>query len=281
MTTIVFSHGNSFPAGTYRVLLDSLRERGFSVRAIDKYGHDPSYPVSKGWPHLVRQLSDFVNAQADTQGPPVLVGHSLGGILSLMCASRHPELAQAVVLLDAPIVTGWRASAIDVARRTTLARGFFPSTVSRKRREHWSTPEEALEHFRKKRVFAAWHPQVLVDYVEHGLTRSDDGWRLSFERDVESEIYDTLPLELGRQLRRHPLRCPLAFVGGLQSVEMRRTGGFGPMSRLARGRVCLLDGTHLLPMEKPYATAAAIESAIVALSAAGRTPEEQSMRARR
>ena len=31
MTTIVFSHGNSFPASTYRVMLDSLRARGFTI----------------------------------------------------------------------------------------------------------------------------------------------------------------------------------------------------------------------------------------------------------
>ena len=54
MTTIVFSHGNSFPASTYRVMLDSLRARGFTVHAIEKYGHDPAYPVSDNWPNLVR-----------------------------------------------------------------------------------------------------------------------------------------------------------------------------------------------------------------------------------
>ena len=46
MSLIVFSHGNSFPASTYRVMLDSLRARGFTVHAIEKYGHDPRYPVT-------------------------------------------------------------------------------------------------------------------------------------------------------------------------------------------------------------------------------------------
>jgi len=35
MACIVFSHANSFPAGTYRVLFDELRERGFRVSAIE------------------------------------------------------------------------------------------------------------------------------------------------------------------------------------------------------------------------------------------------------
>ena len=35
---IVFSHGNSFPGGTYRLMLDNLRQRGFEVQAIDRFG---------------------------------------------------------------------------------------------------------------------------------------------------------------------------------------------------------------------------------------------------
>ena len=106
MPPVVFSHGNSFPASTYRVVLDSLRSRGFEVDAIEKFGHDPKYPVTDNWPHLVQQLADFAQRHADRAGGPVfLVGHSLGGILSLMCAALHPALACGVVLLDSPVLT--------------------------------------------------------------------------------------------------------------------------------------------------------------------------------
>ena len=50
---IVFSHGNSFPAGTYSVVFQALRERGYRVTAVERYGHDPRYPVTRHWPHLV------------------------------------------------------------------------------------------------------------------------------------------------------------------------------------------------------------------------------------
>ena len=63
MPPVVFSHGNSFPASTYRVMLDSLRNRGFEVDAIEKFGHDPKYPVTDNWPHLVQQLADFARAR--------------------------------------------------------------------------------------------------------------------------------------------------------------------------------------------------------------------------
>ena len=93
MALIIFSHGNSFPAGTYGVLFRSLRARGFVVRAVEKFGHDPRYPVTSNWPHLVEQLADFATSEAARHGGPVyLVGHSLGGFLSLMCAAKHPAL---------------------------------------------------------------------------------------------------------------------------------------------------------------------------------------------
>ena len=59
---IFFSHGNSFPGGTYRLMLDNLRQRGFEVQAIDRYGHDPKYPVTNNWPHLLEQLADQARA---------------------------------------------------------------------------------------------------------------------------------------------------------------------------------------------------------------------------
>ena len=59
---IIFSHGNSFPASTYRVIFESLRQRGFAVDAIEKFGHDPRYPVTNNWPHLVEQLADFARS---------------------------------------------------------------------------------------------------------------------------------------------------------------------------------------------------------------------------
>ena len=36
-------------------------------------------------------------------------GMSLGGMLSVMVASRRPDLARGVLLLDSPVIGGWRA----------------------------------------------------------------------------------------------------------------------------------------------------------------------------
>jgi len=112
---IIFSHANSFPASTYGVLFRGLEARGFQVKAIEKFGHDPAYPVTSNWPHLVQQLADFTSEQVEKAGQTAfLVGHSLGGFLSLMCAARNPALGgqpvRGVLLLDSPILGGWRAT---------------------------------------------------------------------------------------------------------------------------------------------------------------------------
>ena len=273
MTKIVFSHGNSFPAGTYNVLLGQLRQRGFDVAAIDRFGHDAQYPVTSNWPHLVQQLADFAAQQVAESGERVfLVGHSLGGILSVMAAAQHPQLARGVLMLDSPLISGWRATTVGVAKHTQMVGAVSPGRVSRQRRMSWASTDEALDHFGKKKVFAQWDPQVLRDYVTHGLHDEDGRRVLGFDRAVETAIYNTLPHNLDRLLRRHPLRCPAAFIGGLASVEMRQVG-MALTRRVTGGRIMMLDGSHLFPMEQPLATAAAMEAALLnlaALPAAGR-----------
>ena len=263
---LVFSHANSFPASTYKVLFKSLKLRGFIVKAIDKYGHDSRYPVSNNWPHLVQHLADFAAREVEKAGEPAyLVGHSLGGFLSLMAAARHPVFGgypvAGVLLLDAPILGGWRAGALGMIKRTQLVGAVSPGTVSRNRRNSWPSKDAALEHFKNKKAFARWEPQVLQDYITHGTRMADGKCVLGFEREIETAIYNTLPDNLDRLIKRHPLKCPVAFIGGRQSAEMKQVG-MAMTEKLAKGRISMLDGSHLFPMEKPLATAAAIEAAL-------------------
>jgi pimeloyl-ACP methyl ester carboxylesterase len=258
---IIFSHGNSFPASTYKVMLDNLRDRGFQVGAVEMFGHDPQYPITNNWPHLVQQLADFANAQQGDGEPAFLVGHSLGGILSLMCAARHPELARGVLLIDSPVIGGWRATTLGLAKRTPLIGSLSPGRISQKRRNHWPNAQAALESFQQKKSFARWDPRVLQDYIAFG-THDADGQRvLSFNRDIETAIYNSLPHKLDSLLKRKPLKCPVAFIGGTHSAEMRQAG-IDLTHKVVKGRVMMIDGSHLFPMEKPLATAAAIEASL-------------------
>ena len=262
MSLVVFSHANSFPAATYAVLFKSLRSRGFTVKAVDKFGHAPEYPVTDNWRYLVQQLHDFAAREVDKAGEPALfVGHSLGGFLSLMCAARHPQLCKGVLLIDSPLLGGWIATALGAMKRTQLVGSVSPGRVSRKRKNRWPSVDDAFEHFRHKKAFAKWDEQVLRDYVTH-CTRDEEGERvLSFDRDIETAIYNTLPDNLDRLLRSHPLKCNVAFLGGRDSDEMKQVG-MAMTEQVVQGRTMMMDGSHLFPMEKPIATAAAIEAAL-------------------
>ena len=268
---IIFSHGNSFPASTYGAIFRSLEARGYAVKAIEKFGHDPAYPVTSNWPHLVQQLADFSTQQVKKSGQAVfLVGHSLGGFLSLMCAALHPELGdmgvRGVVLLDSPLIGGWRATGLSLAKRISLVGSVSPGVVSRRRKHQWPGMDEVLAHFRSKKAFARWNDEVLRDYIEQG-THDEAGLRaLSFDRNVETAIYNTLPHNLDQLIKRHPLKCPVTFIGGRQSQEMKQVG-MGLTEKVSKGRIMMLDGSHLFPMEKPAATAAAIEAAILNMAA--------------
>ena len=57
------------------------------------------------------------------------------------------------------------------------------------------------------------------------------------------------------------MQCPVAFIGGLKSEEIKRVG-MAMTRQVTGGRIMMLDGSHLFPMEKPLATAAAIEAAL-------------------
>jgi len=269
MSTIVFSHANSFPASTYQVLFKNLHARGFAVKAVEKFGHDSKYPVSNNWPHVVQQLIDFTQAEvAKADGPVWLVGHSLGGFLSLMAAAREPALARGVLLVDSPILGGWRSTAVGMMKTTQMMGSISPGAVSKQRRTNWPTIEAAYAHFRHKKAFAKWDNQVLLDYVTHGTEEADGKRVLSFHRDVETLFYNTLPDNLDRLLARHPVKCPVAFIGGRASHEMKQVG-MAMTDKVTKGRNMMLDGSHLFPMEKPMATAAAIEAALLNLRSLG------------
>ena len=273
MSLIIFSHANSFPASTYGVLFKSLRARGFSVRAPAMLAHNPNYPVSSNWPHLVQEVADFAANEVEKADEPAwLVGHSLGGFLSLMCAAHHPQLGghalRGVLLLDSPVLGGWRARTLELVKRTQLVGSISPGKISQRRRNSWPDAQAALDYFTSKKAFAQWDPQVLHDFIDHGTVDTDGKRNLCFDRDIETRIYNTLPHNLDRLLRRHPLQCPVGFIGGTASLEMKQVGM--QMTHKVIGadhpeRLAMIEGSHLFPMEKPTETAAMIERVLHAM----------------
>jgi len=75
-----------------RALLSPLEAR------LEESGHNVS--LFKGWPTLtVFQYRDLL-AQLRDEGPAVVIGHSLGGMIAVLAAERRPDLLKAVIGLD-------------------------------------------------------------------------------------------------------------------------------------------------------------------------------------
>jgi pimeloyl-ACP methyl ester carboxylesterase len=152
-----FAHANSFPAGTYRVFFEYLREH-YDVRALPLHAHDPAYPVTDGWGELAQEL--IAALERDYREPVILVGHSLGGFLCLLTAVSRPELVRCVVLLDSPIVAGWRAWLVKLFKFLRWNKRYSPAHISgvstgRMRKQRWLT-------LRLKKNFQFGRPRCCV-----------------------------------------------------------------------------------------------------------------------
>jgi len=258
---IHFSHGNSYPAGSYRTFFSYLEDQ-YDIRSVDMYGHDPRYPVTDGWPKLVEHLIACIEAYGE---PVILVGHSLGGMLSLMAAKQRPELVRCVVMLDSPVVAGWRAMLWRMTKNRPWSDSLSPAKFSLKRRNVWPDAQAAYAHFSGKPVFAAWAPGVLEDYLAAGLEPHPEGVQLRFKREIETEIYRALPHHLG-SLMNDDYPVPIGFVGGVDSVELRQAG-LAATRALVGEHFSQIEGGHLFPMESPEKAARLTREMIASLLA--------------
>ncbi len=244
-----FSHANGFPAPCYRALFAALPKQ-LALGYVPRYGHDPAFPVTEGWPLLAAQLIAAVEAR----GEPVLaVGHSLGGYLSLMAAARRPDLFRGVILLDAPIMSRFQGSAVVFAKRVGFIDRVTLAATTRGRRRVWPTAAAAVAHFRSKAPFRRFDPHCLEDYVNFGMTPHPDGIALRFDPEVEYRIYRTIPHDMARIARQSSV--PGGLIAGADSALARQIG-LGPARRHLR--IASVAGSHLFPFEHPAEAAAAI-----------------------
>ena len=245
-----FSHANGFPAACYRKFFAGL-EPDFRISSINCIGHDPAYPVTDGWPHLVAELVDHL-AQHCRQ-PVVGVGHSLGGYLTFMAAVQRPELFKCIVLLDAPIIGYFKGTALGMLKRLGLADRVTPAHGTRERRREWPSVEDMIAHFRRRKIFRHFDPDCLRDYASLGTVAERGQVRLAFDPEIEYHIYRGMPHDLAYYCNR--LNLPAGFIGGRYSHELRRVG----LAHTRRSfRVKRVEGGHLFPFERPQAAAAAL-----------------------
>jgi pimeloyl-ACP methyl ester carboxylesterase len=249
------SHANGFPGGSYDTIAGFLAPH-YDVRHTDRFGHNPLFPVTDNWPHLERELIHYF--ETNYQQPVIAVGHSLGGVLSMMVAFKRPDLVKAFVMLDSPLLTTVQARGLQFAKRFGLIERFMPIRRTEERRTEWASFDEATAYFRSKLLMKRFDERCLVDYVKAGTEAFEGGLRLRFSPEVEASIWRSIPHTL-RAISN--LSVPGAVIGGRDSDIFRRVNGAHMQSRLNM-RVRWLPGGHMFPFEYPEETAEQIHQLV-------------------
>jgi pimeloyl-ACP methyl ester carboxylesterase len=84
-------------------MIPELAEKGYSAYAADLPGHGESIkPEDPGDYHvesIYQHFSEWLD-ELNLESPPILVGHSLGGYISMVHAIRRPSEVRGLVLID-------------------------------------------------------------------------------------------------------------------------------------------------------------------------------------
>ncbi len=246
---LYFAHGNGFPSPCYRQILLPLEEK-YDCCYIDRVGHNSQYPVTENWRCLVDEVIDSIKEQASQ--PVIAVGHSLGGVLSLLAAVEQPALFSAVILLDSPLLGRLKSSLVRLSKAFGMIDKVTPASRTRARRQHWQTREQVVSYLKSRALFKTFTEACLQDYIEYGMQQNEQGYSLRFDRQIEYQIYRTIPHILSKHEGR--LHVPTVLIHGNKSnvvgqMELRYMKKYYGIGHVET------KGTHMFPMEYPQATA--------------------------
>lgn len=256
---IHFAHGNGFPGLCYKQMLDHLEQR-YDYCYIDRIGHNPVYPVGENWHNLVEELILSIETQANQ--PVIAVGHSLGGVLSLLAAIERPDLFKLIIMLDSPLIGPVKSNMVRLAKSLGIIDRVTPAHRTRGRRQYWQTHDQLINYLRSRELFQTFTEACLNDYIQYGLELKENGYYLRFDRHIEYLIYRTIPHVLPSY--KGKLLKPAALIYGDKSTVVDKLdirymrSGFNIKSFKTKG-------THLFPMEHPQVVAKQIIQIINAI----------------
>ncbi len=258
---IHFAHGNGFPALCYKQMLDNLHPF-FDYCYIDKIGHNPTFPVGENWHNLVAEV--IANISKQTDKPVIALGHSLGGVLSLLAAIEQPQLFKAVIMLDSPLIGTFKSSMVRLAKALGVIDRITPALRTRGRREYWKNHEQLIAYLKTRDLFKTFTDECLEDYITYGLEHKNDGYYLRFDRHIEYQIYRTIPHIIPTYEGK--LSTPTALIYGDKSTVVGKMD-VRYMKKKFNIKVFKTSGTHLFPMEHPQAVAKQIIAVLRQLNA--------------
>jgi pimeloyl-ACP methyl ester carboxylesterase len=191
---LVFVHGGAAHAHWWSFLVPLLAD-SYRIAAIDLSGHGDSGRRPEGGYRLDNWAAEIMAVADDlgASGPPVVVGHSMGGFVAIGTAATYGADLAGIVVLDSPV------SAPDP--ETDAARGgrvFGPLKV-------YPDLDTALARFRTVPEQAHYLPYVVDHVARHSLRQVEGGWSWKYD----PEIFVPTRSESRELLRR--VRCRVAL----------------------------------------------------------------------
>lgn len=172
---LVFVHGGGANAHWWTHVAARFAD-DVRVLAIDLSGHgDSDHRAS----YSLEEWTDEVMAVVEhggIVGDPVLVGHSMGGFVTIATAALHPEALAGVIVCDSPVTEP------DPEVGAYHVRDAFG------RERTYATETEALARFRTVPAQANYLPYVMDHVARRSLRSVDGGYRWKFDRQIFAQF---------------------------------------------------------------------------------------------
>jgi pimeloyl-ACP methyl ester carboxylesterase len=208
---IVFVHGGGAHSHWWTHVASNYAGR-FRVAAIDLSGHGDSgrrerYSL-EGWTDEVMA----VVGDAGIQGNPVVVGHSMGGFVTIVTAAMHSDALAGVVVCDSPVTEP--DPEIDAAR---VGQAFGQPRV-------YANPEQALARFRTVPPQDHYLDYVMAELGPRSLGRVEGGWSWKFDHKVFG-AFEGNPRSIARPYLAD-VHCRLALLRSQNGLVTEDIGAY-------------------------------------------------------
>jgi pimeloyl-ACP methyl ester carboxylesterase len=245
---VLLAHPTGFHGRVWAPIAAKLVRAGRRVWSFDFRGHgdsDPSPNGAYGWEEFADDAL-AVTRHLDLVGSRRLIaaGHSKGGAALLWASVLEPGVYPRVWTYEPVIVPN--DAAILAATDNPLSAG------ARRRRDQWTSREEALESYASKPPLNALAPAALAAYVDYGLRERPDGTlELKCRPEDEATMY-TMGASLGLFPRLGDVTCPVLVACGETSQSITPERAEQIVARLPHGMLEVWeDRGHFGPLEDP------------------------------
>lgn len=122
--TVVLLHGKNFCAATWEGTMNALLGAGYRVIAPDQAGFCKS-TKPEGYQYGLHTLAANTKSLLEAAGidRPIMMGHSMGGMLAMRYAVQYPQAISGLVLVNPIGLEDWRAMGVPNATVDELIAG--------------------------------------------------------------------------------------------------------------------------------------------------------------